>query len=101
MDPGRFTGAGEGGHRLAVHRDMRAIQPALLSLSLLACATDTPIEEAPEMIPEVIDEVPEADEPIAYVAQTGFIDHADAVPGSYIVVLKPTRAPRDATIARV
>jgi subtilisin family serine protease len=71
---------------------MRAIQPALFSLSLLACAIDPPPEEAVEE---------PAEQPIAYVAQSGFIDHADAVPGSYIVVLKPTRAPLDVTIDRV
>jgi subtilisin family serine protease len=95
MDPGRFTGAGEGGHRLAVDRDMRAIQSALFSLSLLACAIDTPPDEAVVEVPEV------PDQPIAYVAQTGFIEHADAVPGSYIVILKDTRAPLDVTIDRV
>jgi subtilisin family serine protease len=73
---------------------MRAIQPALFSLSLLACAIDTPPEED-------VPEVPEVPDPIAYVAQAGFIDHADAVPGSYIVVLKNTRAPLDVTIDRV
>jgi subtilisin family serine protease len=73
---------------------MRAIQPALLSFSLLACAdVDTPTE--PEAVPEV------APAPIAYVAQSGFIDHADAVPGSYIVVLRDTRAPLDVTIDRL
>src|SRR5688572_1131978 len=60
------------------------IPTLLCSLSFVACIDPGPGDP-------MIDEPPAPDEPSALEPPTGVIEHAGAVPGSYIVVLKTPR----------